>query len=247
MTETALDGWVVVSGACGSLGSAFTDHFAAAHRSVLAIDKAFAKDVTSGTRLAQAAIDLTDAQAVDDALAAHIPVGARIALLVNAAGLIWNEPVITLKSGKFRPHGVDSWQAVIDANLTGPFVLATRIAARMARQGGGAIVNFSSVSAQGQEGQIAYGAAKAGIEGMTRAMARELGPLGIRVNAIAPGFIDVASTRAAVTPEQLSSISARTPLQRLGGIADLLSAVDLLATNSFITGAVLDVGGGLRA
>ena len=98
--------------------------------------------------------------------------------------------------------------SVIDANLTAPFVAATQVAARMVRRGGGSIVNFSSIASEGNAGQAAYGAAKAGIEGLTRTMAIELGPLGVRVNALALGFIDVATTRNAVADERLRGLRA---------------------------------------
>ncbi len=111
-----------------------------------------------------------------------------------------------------------SWRDVIDANLTAPFVVATQVAARMARRGGGSIVNFSSIASEGNAGQAAYSAAKAGIEGLTRTMAIELGPLGVRVNALALGFIDVATTREAVADERLQTYAQKTPLGRLGQV-----------------------------
>ena len=158
------------------------------------------------------------------ALDAAIPRREPIALLVNAVGLIWNEPVLSLKGARFTGHALESFERVIRANLTAAFVTATHVAARMARTGGGSIVNFSSIAAGGNTGQAAYSAAKAGIEGMTRAMARELGPLGIRVNAIAPGFIDVATTRDAVAEPRPSEYVRRTPVGRLGTVEELMQA-----------------------
>jgi 3-oxoacyl-[acyl-carrier protein] reductase len=153
---------------------------------------------------------------------------------------------LSLRGATWQPHGIDTWRQVIDANLTAPFVVASTVALRMARSGGGAVINFSSIAARGNIGQAAYSAAKAGIEGLTRSMAAELGPLGIRVNAIAPGFIDVPSTRAAVTDDQLASIADRTPARRLGSVEDVLAAVDFLAHSPFVTGIVLDLNGGFR-
>jgi 3-oxoacyl-[acyl-carrier protein] reductase len=166
--------------------------------------------------------------------------------LINAVGLIWNEPAVRLAGARLQAHSAKSWRRVIEANLTVPFLLASRVAARMARHGGGAIINFSSIAAVGNPGQVAYSAAKAGIEGLTRAMAAELGPLGIRVNAIAPGFIDVASTANALDPQKLSEYISRTPVKRLGRVEDLIEVIELLRTSSFINGVVLSVDGGLR-
>src|SRR5262249_1930693 len=138
------------------------------------------------------------------------------------------------------------WRRVIEANLTAPFIAASLVAARMARTGGGAIVNFSSIASGGNAGQSAYSAAKAGIEGLTRTMAAELGPFGIRVNAVALGFIDVPTTHAALPESQAKNLAARTPLGRFGQIYEVIGAVQFLAENSFTTGAVLRIDGGLR-
>jgi 3-oxoacyl-[acyl-carrier protein] reductase len=240
--------WIIVSGANGSLGSNLVDRFLGRGRKVLALDlqEIPARDAARGGRLVSRAVDLADDAAVKTTLDEAIPRSEPIGLLVNAVGLIWNEPVLTLSGANFKPHGAATWRKVIDANLTAPFVIASLVAARMARKGGGAIINFSSISGRGNVGQSAYSAAKAGIEGLTRTMAAELGPIGIRVNAIAPGFIDAPSTRAALSDEQLKALRTRTPAGRLGQIDELLNAIDFLAENAFVTGVVLDVNGGLR-
>jgi 3-oxoacyl-[acyl-carrier protein] reductase len=240
--------WVVVSGAGGALGRLIVERYAAQGRHILALDRdasALAElDKIAGV-VAQA-VDLADPNAVQAAFDAAIPRGEPIALLVNAVGLIWNEPVLALKGARFAMHAIDSFERVIRANLTAAFVTATQVAARMVRTGGGAIVNFSSISAAGNIGQAAYSAAKAGVEGMTRAMARELGPLGIRVNAIAPGFIDVATTREALSEAVLTDYARRTPIGRLGTVDELMEAIASLADNGFLNGMVLQLDGGLR-
>ena len=241
-------GWVVVTGASGALGSALTEHYAAAKRRVFALDRDPAQLRTPAphSQLITAVADLSDPAALEAALDAAIPRREPIALLVNAVGLIWNEPVLALKGTSFAAHDLENFQRVLSANLTAAFCAATRIAARMARTGGGTIVNFSSISASGNAGQSAYSAAKAGIEGMTRAMAQELGPLGIRVNAIAPGFIDVATTREAVSVDMLKNLAGRTPLRRLGAVEELAQAIDGFETNCFLNGVILPLDGGLR-
>jgi 3-oxoacyl-[acyl-carrier protein] reductase len=237
--------WVVVSGAGGALGGALASHFARAGRRVLALDRTFdtaapAQGVTART------VDLLAEAEVRQALADAIPANESIALLINAVGQIWNEPVLALRGARFTTHGLDSWRSVIDANLTAPFVVATQVAARMVRRGGGSIVNFSSIASEGNAGQAAYGAAKAGIEGLTRTMAVELGPLGVRVNAVALGFIDVATTRAAVADEQLAAYARKTPLGRLGHVDDVIGAIEFLAANTFANGTIVKLDGGLR-
>jgi 3-oxoacyl-[acyl-carrier protein] reductase len=238
------DRWVVVSGAGGVLGRALVSHYAAKGSQVLALDRKFEAPPPPGVIARQ--VDLLIEADVGQALGEAIPAGDSIGLLVNAAGLIWNEPVLALRGARFATHGLESWRNVIDANLTAPFVAATQVAARMVRRGGGSIVNFSSIASEGNAGQAAYGAAKAGIEGLTRTMAIELGPLGVRVNALALGFIDVITTRSAVAEERLQSYAQKTPLGRLGRIEDVIDAIEFLAANTFANGTIVKLDGGLR-
>jgi 3-oxoacyl-[acyl-carrier protein] reductase len=239
------DRWIVVSGAGGMLGRALVSHYAAKGSRVLALDRKIGA-AASVAGVTARPVDLLIEADVQQALAEAIPASEPIALLINAAGLIWNEPILALRGKKFSTHGLESWRGVIDANLTAPFVAATQVAARMVRRGGGSIVNFSSISSEGNTGQAAYAAAKAGIEGLTRTMAIELGPLGVRVNALALGFIDVASTRNAVANERLQAYVQNTPLGRLGQVEDVFNAIEFLATNKFANGTIVKLDGGLR-
>jgi 3-oxoacyl-[acyl-carrier protein] reductase len=242
---TARDPWVVVSGAGGALGSALASHFVKQGRRVLALDQSFSATAPAPSVTVRA-VDLLSETDVRQALAEAIPASESIVLLINAVGLIWNEPILALRGAKFTTHGLESWRSVIDANLTAPFVTATQVAARMVRRGGGSIVNFSSIASDGNAGQAAYGAAKAGIEGLTRTMAIELGPLGVRVNAIALGFIDVATTRNAVAEERLQTYVQKTSLGRLGQVEDIITAIEFLAANTFTQGTIMKLDGGLR-
>ncbi len=247
MTEGAAD-WVIVSGANGSLGRAIVERFAARQQPVLALDRNVGQTgaVEGKVPVVACAVDLTSDAAVKAVLDNAIPRADRIGLLINAVGLIWNEPIVKLRGASLQAHGAETWRRVIEANLTAPFIVASLVATRMARKGGGTIINFSSIASRGNVGQAAYSAAKSGIEGLTRTMAAELGPMAIRVNAIAPGFVDVASTREALSAQQLNSITEQTPIRRLGFCDELLDAVDFLADNAFVNGVVLDVNGGLR-
>lgn len=240
--------WVIVSGAAGNFGQSIVRHYAGLGRTVLALDRqeGSLQALAVAGQVQCKACDLADPDAVDSVLKAAIPLDARIELLVNAVGLILNEPVLALKGARLVPHDIASFETVVRANLTTAFVTSSRVAARMARSGGGSIINFSSIAARGNAGQVAYSAAKAGIEGMTRALAQELGPLGVRVNAIAPGFIDVASTRAALKPEVLDQYAKRTPVKRMGTVDEIVAAVESLHGNGFLNGVVLEIDGGLR-
>jgi 3-oxoacyl-[acyl-carrier protein] reductase len=238
--------WVVITGAAGAIGRAFVRHYLARDRTVLALDRNVAALADVGGDCVVREVDLTEDAAVKTVLDGVLSAADRVPLLINAVGLIWNEPLLALRGGTIAVHTAASWRRVIEANLTAPFIAASLLAARMARAGGGAIVNFSSIASGGNAGQTAYAAAKAGIEGLTKTMAAELGPFGIRVNAVALGFIDAPTTHAALPQGQATGLAARTPLGRLGQIDEVIGAVEFLAENSFTTGAVLRVDGGLR-
>jgi 3-oxoacyl-[acyl-carrier protein] reductase len=240
------DRWVVVSGAGGALGSALVAHYGNRGRRVLALDRHFESAAASSGSITSRSVDLLAEQNVCAVLAENLGEADGISLLINAVGQIWNEPLLAFKAGKLVTHDLDTWRRVTDANLTAPFIMAKHVAARMARRGGGCIVNFSSIASSGNAGQAAYSAAKAGIEGLTRTMAIELGPFGVRVNAVALGFVDVATTRLAVADDRLQQYAERTPLGRLGHAEEVISAIEFLWSNTFMNGAVVKLDGGLR-
>jgi 3-oxoacyl-[acyl-carrier protein] reductase len=141
----------------------------------------------------------------------------------------------------------EDWRAVIDTNLSGAFFVARPALRGMLRRRAGSIVAVSSVvGITGNAGQVNYAAAKAGMLGMVRSLAREAGSRGVRVNAVAPGYISTDMT-AGLTDEQRDAVLAATPLGRLGEPDDVAAAVAFLVSDAaaFITGAVLSVNGGL--
>jgi 3-oxoacyl-[acyl-carrier protein] reductase len=163
----------------------------------------------------------------------------QVDILVNNAGLTRDNILFRIKD--------DDWDAVIDANLRGAFV-AIRAASRgMIKRRWGRIVNIASVvGLTGNKGQANYAASKAGLIGLTKSVAKELGSRNVLVNAIAPGYIETDMT-AAMTPEARTALSGMIPLERLGKPADVAAAVAFLASEhaSYITGQVLVVDGGM--
>lgn len=186
-------------------------------------------------------LDVSDAASVKATVATALSRTERIDVLVNNAGI--TRDATLLKTGD------DAWDAVIAVNLTGTFLMTREVAPHMVARGSGAIINASSiVGVYGNFGQTNYVATKAGVIGMTRVWARELGRKGVRVNCIAPGFI--ATDMTAKMPEDvLDGMKKRTPLGRLGTPEDVARAYLFLASDeaSFINGQVLGVDGGLVA
>jgi len=163
----------------------------------------------------------------------------EIDTLVNNAGVTRDTLIARMTD--------DDWETVIDTNLRGTFNTARAVSRKMLRRRAGSIVNLSSVvGVHGNPGQANYAASKAGIIGLTKALARELGSRGVRVNAIAPGYIATELTNV-LNEEQRALILQNTPLGRLGEPEDVAGAVRFLCSDeaAFITGEVLLVDGGL--
>jgi 3-oxoacyl-[acyl-carrier protein] reductase len=162
-----------------------------------------------------------------------------VSILVNNAGITQDNLAMRMKEAE--------WDAVIDTNLKSVFRLSKAVLRGMMKARSGRIINITSVvGSSGNAGQINYAAAKAGIAGMTRSLAREIGSRGITVNCIAPGFIDTDMTRA-LSEEQRTALLQQIPLGRLGGPEDVAAAVAFLASPqaAYITGATLHVNGGM--
>ncbi len=185
------------------------------------------------------ALNVNDAAGVDalidDILKAH----GALHVLVNNAGITRDTLAMRMKD--------DDWDAVMDTNLKAVFRLSRAVMRPMMKQRHGRIINITSVvGASGNPGQANYAAAKAGVAGMTRALARELGSRNITVNCVAPGFIDTDMTKG-LSDEQQAALKAQIPLGRLGQPQDIAEAVAFLASDkaAYITGTELHVNGGM--
>jgi len=185
-------------------------------------------------------LDVNDAAAVD-ALVAELAKSAEGGphILVNNAGITRDTLAMRMKD--------DDWSAVLDTNLNAVFRLSRAVLKGMMKARWGRIINITSVvGASGNAGQANYAAAKAGVAGMSRALARELGSRNITVNCIAPGFIDTDMTRV-LSEEQTSALVGQIPLGRLGSPDDIAHAAAFLASPraGYISGATLHVNGGM--
>lgn len=184
-------------------------------------------------------LDVGRSESVDAALQAITNWAGGVDILINNAGIT--------RDSRMQKMTEDQFDAVIGVNLKGVWLCAKACVPSMVARGGGAIINAASVvGIYGNFGQTNYVAAKAGVIGMTKTWARELGPSGIRVNAVAPGF--TSTDMIATVPDKvLDSVREKTPLRRLGRPEDIANAYLFLASDesSFITGITLSVDGGL--
>ncbi|MFO7189629.1 MAG: 3-oxoacyl-ACP reductase FabG [Pseudomonadota bacterium] len=186
-----------------------------------------------------AVLNVTDADGITQLIAAIEAEYGAVSILVNNAGITQDNLAMRMKD--------EEWDAVIETNLKAVFRLSRAVLRGMMKARAGRIINITSVVGEsGNPGQVNYAAAKAGVAGMTRALAREIGSRGITVNCVAPGFIDTDMTRA--LPEaQREALLNQIPLGRLGRPEDVAAAVVYLASPgaAYVTGTTLHVNGGM--
>lgn len=199
-----------------------------------------------GDRIKVRACDVTDPAAVNAALQSIFDSGFEPDVLINNAGIIHSEPLVNMLSRGERVHSRESWRRVMSADLDSVFYVTSSVVDRMlSKRSKGVVISISSISANGNPGQSAYSAAKAGVNALTRTWAKELGGLGLRFAAIAPGFIDTPSTRAALSEATVTRLQQQIPLRRLGDLESIYQAVRHVIENDYLTGTVLEIDGGL--
>jgi 3-oxoacyl-[acyl-carrier protein] reductase len=194
---------------------------------------------SNGGQAVSFALDIASEDSIKAGAKAILDRFGKVEILVNNAGITRDTLVLRMK----RPD----WDDVLSTNLTGAFLLTQALLGPMLRNRWGRIVNISSVVGRtGQAGQVNYAAAKAGLIGLTRALAREVASRGITVNAVAPGYIETAMT-AELDEKQREAMIAAIPLARPGTALEIAQSVAFLASDAaaYITGHVLDVNGGM--
>ena len=186
---------ILITGASGSFGSFLTNYFSKKCLNVIAVDKDFKNFSNKNQNISKINCDLTDPKKVDKIIS-ELYKNYKISVLLNLAGFIHNETLVNLINKNEPTHSFDNWKKTIDLNMTTCFnTTKTLVSLMIKERNSGLIINFSSISSQGNIGQTAYSASKAGIEAMTKVWAKELGIFNIRSVCISPGFINTDSTK----------------------------------------------------
>ncbi|MGB8011040.1 MAG: 3-oxoacyl-[acyl-carrier-protein] reductase [Terriglobales bacterium] len=236
----------LVTGASQGIGhacaQALAQHgatIAAAARNREKLDELVAQITAAGGQAAAFVIDVADEEQIKSGVKAAIAQFGKIDILVNNAGITRDQLVMRMKRA--------DWDAVLTTNLTSAYLCIQQVIGSMLKQRWGRIINITSIFGQtGQAGQANYAASKAGLIGLTMAMAREVASRNITVNAVAPGFIETGMT-AVLSEEFKQTAVKQIPLGRVGSPEDIAKAVSFLASEeaSYITGHVLNVNGGM--
>ncbi len=228
---------VIVTGGAAGIGRATVERFEAEGARVVVWDMT-----------AEPRVDVTRAEEVDQAVQDVISRYGRIDVLINNAGIVRDSQLVKWKDGAVVSMMDDAtFDAVVNVNLRGVFLCSRAVVPHMIAAGRGVILNASSiVGLYGNFGQTNYAATKAGVISFTQTWARELGRYGIRVNAVAPGFIATDILKA-MPPKIVEGMAARAPLGALGEPGDVANAYAFLASDAakYVSGAVLSVDGGL--
>lgn len=233
----------LVSGGGGALGSTIIPVLVSKGFEVAVID--LHEPPADSLATAWYAVDLNNYVELEATLSSIINRFGAINVLLNLAGTITNGPLISLTSLEDSSARIDVAASTFRNNIETTYGLTLLVAQEMFKsRTKGSIINVSSTVARSNAGQSAYSASKWAIESLTRSWATELAPLGIRVNCVAPGFIDIASTRAALSQRRLDQIIEKTPLKRLGSASEVGEAILFLLSNKFVTGQVIAVDGG---
>ncbi len=239
----------VVTGGGHGIGRVLVDALlqAGAHVAVMDIDGTALRELSSEQPdVVTTVCDVTDPEAVNRAI---VEIDQRmdcLDILVNNAGAIHNSALVRFETGGLTNHDLEAWRRMIDVNLNAVFYLTNAVVPRMIqRRTQGVIVNISSICAQGNAGQGAYSAAKAGVNALTASWAKELGPFGIRVAALAPGFTKTEAVLASMDDDLLTDWKRKTPIRRMADPAEICAGVMFILNNDFYTGKVLQLDGGL--
>ena len=240
---------IIVTGAGNGIGKQLCLNLSSLGSTVIGIDKS-EKDLTyfkeENSNIKTKVCDISDGKYVEEIISSIFKEDKDINVVINNAGVMFSQPLVKIEKGEVVIHDFSEWEKVISTNLSGYFyVTSSSVKHMIDNRTKGLIINMSSISARGNAGQSAYAASKSGVEALTKTWAKELGPLGFRSVAIAPGFIDTQGTHLAIDEKIINDWIKQVPLRRLGKTDEVIKAIIMCIENDFMNGKVLSLDGGL--
>ena len=212
---------------------------------ILDIDKIKLRNIKKKKNLYKYQCDLTKEKDVSKVFKKIEKKFKAVDVLINNAGILHSELLINVMSKKKR-HSINNWKKVIDINLSAPFLISSYFVENAIKNRiEGLIINISSICSEGNVGQSAYSASKAGLEALTKVWAKELGSLGIRCVNISPGFIKTNSLKRAVNQNILNRVKESIPIKKLGTVDNVVSSIKFVIENDYINCKTISVDGGL--
>ena len=238
----------IVTGGVKGLGRAIVDKLLEnnAQVAVIDMDKSALESLQAELPQLQVFVcDLTSPEQVKNTLENLVQNFGIPQVLVNNAGFLYSSPLLSI-GPQVKAHSPEMWDKVISANLSSVFYLTSCVVEKMVTsRTKGVVVNISSVSSNGNAGQSAYAAAKAGVNALTSVWAKELSPMGIRFVAVSPGYSDTPSTHETLSESTLKQIVKEVPIRRLGKPEEIADGVLAVIENDFFNGKVIELDGGL--
>ena len=235
---------ILVTGVSGDIGSFIASEFIRKGWIVLGLDKK--EMVSADSTIEFYKCDLGNYTETETIINSIVDKHGAFDVVINCAGMIVNAPIVSIVNGKFTSHDPKTWNDIITANLSTTFNVSTIAVKHMiVNRKKGVIINISSIIANGNAGQTAYSSAKAGVNGFTKSLAKELGQFGIRVVCISPGFFDTDSTKQNISETKLSQIKEAIPLKKLGDVSEIVQTIEYVINTDYINGAIIELNGGL--
>ncbi len=239
---------ILITGGGRGLGKYLAEHLLENVEKVIILekDKALLNELIPHEKLVSYVCDITDPGSVEKIIGDIFVNHGGVNVCINNAGIIHSEPLVNILAKGDKKHDISRWEKVMNLNLNAVFYVSANVVENMvARKLKGVIINISSISAQGNMGQSAYSASKAGIEALSKTWSKELAMFKIRAVSIAPGFFNTISTKESLSESMLQKWQKSVPLGRLGEIDELLLAVKFVIENEYFNGKILSLDGGL--
>lgn len=240
---------IIVTGAASGFGREISIKLSSEGANIYALDidkKGLESLKKTNSNITTFICDVTDSERIKEIVEKIFDLNNKINVLINNAGIMINSPLINLFDSKNSLHSEELFEKVIRVNLLSVFKVTRVVVFNMIKnRNKGVIINIGSIASNGNAGQTAYSASKAGVSAMSKVWSKELGAFGIRSVEISPGFIDTKGTHNAIEEKALKNWVMKTPIKRTGKIEEIVEAIRFSITNDFFNGESINLNGGL--